>query len=143
MTIPSLLPPSSFLRTALLFLWLLGGVHSRGNGTRLNVDTPDAIAECQETKLTWEGGQSPFTLNIHFYPNNSLFHGFPNLHGTAFTWLANISARNTLYLELFDSSNNRSPVFSGSFVIQPGNDACLQSPTTSSGTGTGIDEPLF
>ncbi|KAM5545363.1 hypothetical protein V8D89_000976 [Ganoderma adspersum] len=137
MTFPSP-PPSSFrfVRTALYFLWLLGGVHSQRNRTGFNIDTPDAIAECQATKLTWEGGQPPFTLNIHFYHNNSLFHGFSNLSGTALSWQATISAGNSLYLELFDSSNNTSLAFSGPFTIQSGNDACLQSLTASSGIST-------
>ncbi|KAM5545343.1 hypothetical protein V8D89_000956 [Ganoderma adspersum] len=138
-------PPSSFqfVRTALYFLWLLGGVHSQRNRTSVNIDTPTAIAECQATKFTWEGGQSPFILNIHFFHNSSLFQGFSNLSGTALSWQATILVGNSLYLELLNSSNNTSPVFSGPFTIQSGNDACLQSSTASSGISMGIDQPLF
>ncbi|PIL28511.1 hypothetical protein GSI_08549 [Ganoderma sinense ZZ0214-1] len=137
MTPPSL-PPSGFqfVRTALLCLWLLRGVHY---GTGLEIDTPQNLTECETTKLIWSGGHPPFTLQI-LYQNNSLVQEFNNINNNFLFWTANVTAGTGLSLELFDSSNSTGPAFSGTFSVQSGNDTtCLQSSSTTSpvySTGT-------
>ena len=128
-----------FVRTALLLLGLLCGVH-RVNG--LQIDTPFPIRECDLEKLNWGGGQAPFTLNIRFESNSSILEGFTNLTGSTLLWQAKVPAGSQLYLEIIDSSNNKTGSLSGTFIIQPGNDTCLQYSTASFGTTAGkVDKP--
>ena len=142
MKFPSL-PPSSFqfVWTTLLFLWLPRGVY----GTGFEIDTPprDTLTQCETTKLTWKGGDPPFTLHIRYQKDNSLVQEFHNLTNNSLLWLVNVTAGSQLYLELLDSSDGGKPADSATFVIQPGNDSCLQSSAASSGTNTGIDHQLL
>ena len=134
MVFPS--PPPSGLQfswTALLFLWLLGGVH---HGTCLSIDTPTTLAECDITEFVWEGGQAPFTLNIHFHNNNSLLEEFTDVTDSPLFWQARAPAGSQLYLEILDSSGSAG-AFSGTFPVQPGNDTCIQYSTANYGTTTG------
>lgn len=141
MTFPSL-PPSSFqfARTALLFFWLLCGVH---HGHSLEIDTPNNLTECETTELTWHGDHPPFILHILYQKDNTLVQEFNNLKNTSLWWQVNVTAGNQLYLELLDSGGNPK-ADSGIFTVRPGNNiACLQFSTTSSGTSTGISKSLF
>ncbi|KAI1783051.1 hypothetical protein LXA43DRAFT_367775 [Ganoderma leucocontextum] len=128
---------SSRILPGILLLSFLSRVHSQSDpGASFSVDTPSSVGQCDTAKFTWKGGQAPFTLDVVFQENSSVFQDFNRLSGSPLAWEATVPAGTVLVLSLYspDDIGGDYVRLSNPFTIQAGNDSCLGSTTPRSKT---------
>ncbi|KAI0325539.1 hypothetical protein GY45DRAFT_1340053 [Cubamyces sp. BRFM 1775] len=97
--------------------------------------TPNPPTQCVPVQIKWNGGTPPFFLSIFpgDQPQAPSLEQFPNLQSSPFTWNTNIAAGQSVGFQVTD--NTGAVAQSGSVIIQPGPDTCLNG-TASSGSGS-------
>jgi hypothetical protein len=93
----------------------------------ITLNTPsgaNSAIQCEIYKVTWSGGNGPFTLRLNDPSNNFVEEIGNNINDSPFTWTVNQSSGQEFAIAIIDSQGNTG--LSGQFIIQPSsNTACL------------------
>ncbi|KAF8806975.1 hypothetical protein BYT27DRAFT_7190682 [Phlegmacium glaucopus] len=130
---------NTFLTPFFLFSFLASTVFAQ-----LTINSLANVVQCQPSLISWSGGILPYFLSIlpANQPNAAALVNLGLQNGTSFTWVANLTAGVSGFLELRDSTGAIGQ--SGSFTVLTSSDSsCLSSTsgaapaTTSTSAGTG------
>ena len=106
------------------------------SGGTLDIVTPragDSFSTCINQVITWQGGQSPYTLHIDISnPQGQLSVQTSQVQSTQFTWTPNAAAESSVTLSLSDATGHTAS--SGPIPIyESGQNGCIGSSSPMTG----------
>jgi len=126
------------MNTLFVSLFLFSFLASTTLAQGLSINSISGVTTCVPVLLTWAGGVSPYDVMVlpESPPNANALVDFLPQTGTSLTWIVNITAGTTAFLQIRDSTGQ--PAESGNFTVQAGTStSCINSTSAGTGASTG------